>query len=213
MAEIDLDQKPAPFGRTHFDTVRHCGAGPGQESAFMPTLEEVQEQLNELQFFNRTGLGNEVAFLPKVLSSDERIYACTRGYIDNATWAIVCTGTRVILLYKGMFFGLKVKEVPLKSIRSVTLTNGQVRAAIRLAVDGGDVVITNVHQDAAKWFVDMVRWSREHLDTPIAPFVQADPANDLAGKLERLGRLRSRGLITDAQLEAQRERLLANYRR
>lgn len=178
----------------------------------MPTFEEVREQLAEFHTFNHTGFGKEARYLPQVLSPDERIYACARGFVDNATWMIVCTGTRIVLLYKGIFVGLKVKEIPLNSISSATYTLGRVSGAVTLMVNGSEVIITHVNKDAAKWLVDVVRWACEHLNNPIAPFAQPDPANDLISKLERIGRLHKRGLITDAQLEEQRERLLANHR-
>ncbi|MCS4448526.1 PH domain-containing protein [Clostridium botulinum] len=80
----------------------------------MPTLNQIQQQMKEVNVTDTFGTKKEIKFLPEVLREDEEIKYMTSGFLDGNTWLVTCTNKRVIFLDKGMIFGLKQKEIPLE---------------------------------------------------------------------------------------------------
>ena len=56
----------------------------------MPTLEEVQAKIKELDA-DIFGTKKEIKFLPQVLRSDEEIFGITSGFLNGNTWLITIT--------------------------------------------------------------------------------------------------------------------------
>ncbi|EPS49988.1 hypothetical protein CFSAN002368_16300 [Clostridium botulinum A1 str. CFSAN002368] len=76
----------------------------------MPTLNQIQQQMKEVNVTDTFGTKKEIKFLPEVLREDEEIKYMTSGFLDGNTWLVTCTNKRVIFLDKGMIFGLKQKK-------------------------------------------------------------------------------------------------------
>jgi hypothetical protein len=53
-----------------------------------------------------------------------------------------------------------------------------------------------------------VRGILQRLGQPTAPIGMAQPDRDLAGEIEKLGRLRDQGYVSDAEFEAKKAELL-----
>lgn len=85
----------------------------------MPTLAEVKAQIKALPHKYIFYTKREINYLPQILSNDEQIVALTSGFHGNTTVLLVCTNRRLLFIDKGMFFGLKVKQLNLDRIQSL----------------------------------------------------------------------------------------------
>lgn len=83
----------------------------------------------DLRFFTT----KELQHLPKILEPFEQVIAFASGIVDGNTWLIVLTDMRVVLLDKGMFYGLKQTSIELRSINSVTATTGLIFGEIAVS--------------------------------------------------------------------------------
>ena len=85
----------------------------------MPNIDEVWRQIHALPhryiFYTR----KEIRYLPKILAENEKILALTSGYLRGSTWLCVCTSQRLLLLNRGMFFGLRQVQMNLDRIQSI----------------------------------------------------------------------------------------------
>ena len=85
----------------------------------MPTLADVKAQIKALPHKYIFYTKREINYLPQILADDERIVALTSGFHGNTTVLLVCTNRRLLFIDKGMFFGLKVKQLNLDRIQSL----------------------------------------------------------------------------------------------
>lgn len=86
---------------------------------------------------------------------------------------------------------------------------------ITIFASGNKAEIKNVVKDRCKDFADYVRARStavsEHSAAPAAtPAAQptASSSDDVVTQLERLGRLKEQGILTDAEFEAQKQKIL-----
>lgn len=180
----------------------------------MPTLEEIQDQIEALDLDSDIDLYNtkkEIRYLPEILSNDESVLAITQGFMDVNTWLIVCTEKRVIFLDRGMLYGLKQIETPLEQINSIGQQTGVFVGSIGIWDGSSRMEITMVAKQTVRPFVEAVNRARDALkandqrsknDTP-------QPCDDVATQLERLASLRDRGVLTDSEFQEQKARILA----
>jgi hypothetical protein len=93
------------------------------------------------------------------------------------------------------------------------LIGGMARTAV---VAGTATAVSNrvSRRQAGRWAAqEQQSYAPQQYETPPPAPVDAAPAaanNDLIAQLERLGQLRSSGVLTDAEFEAQKARLLAS---
>ena len=84
----------------------------------------IQKELDLLPYKNDWGTKKEISELYKIFSFDESIKAITSGLTGGSTWLIVCTDRRVLMRDKGMVYGVKLIEIPLDRITSITHSKG-----------------------------------------------------------------------------------------
>ena len=97
--------------------------------------EYVEEQLKKLNAKKRLGVGKELKHLHEVINKGENILGHTRGFYDGNTWLVCITDRRIIFLDKGMIYGMKQAEIPLKNVSSVNYETGMLGG--NLTVTGG----------------------------------------------------------------------------
>jgi hypothetical protein len=86
--------------------------------------------------YNSFGTKREVAYLPELLAEGETIKALSSGTVDAKMWLIVVTDRRILLLDKGIFFGLSQLELPIAGIRSVSHKTGMLLGEILIDTGG-----------------------------------------------------------------------------
>lgn len=97
----------------------------------MPTLDEVKKQIAALPDRYIFYTHKEIRYLPKVLGDGEEVLALTSGYLNGKTWLAVCTNRRVLLINRGMFFGLHQVQMNLDRIQSIDSSYSLVFGSIR----------------------------------------------------------------------------------
>ncbi|QDU83092.1 hypothetical protein Pla163_01880 [Planctomycetes bacterium Pla163] len=168
----------------------------------MPTLDDVLRQIRALASADTFGTTKEVRHLPDVLFDDEPVLGITSGMMAGDTWLIVCTDRRVVLLNRGLVYGLKQREMPLERINSIEHSTGLVLGSIAIW-DGADrMEIRNVVKQTVMPFVDAVNRARVALGSERAS------GDDRVTQLERLADLRERGALTEAEFDEQKRRVL-----
>ena len=187
----------------------------------MPVPKEVVDaQLNAFcqRMQNTPGLtslirSKEVAELPSLMHPGEAIHAVTSGTKEGAVsrWLLVLTDRRILSLDKSFFGKLTVVELPLDSIQGVSHSIGIMVGEITIATAGPAWRLTNVFKTLTAPFAtalaDLLNRRRAVTFGVVQSAVQ--PNVDVVGQLERLAQLRTAGHLSDAEFEAQKQRLLS----
>ena len=176
----------------------------------MPTIEQVQSMIGELEVLDTFGTRKEIAFLPEVLRDSEKILYLTSGLSDGNTWLITCTNERVIFLDKGMFYGLKQKEIPLNKINSIEQKRGLILGEIAIYDGASKIQIKNIMKHTVKPFVEAVNNAIESFtrNTAKPSSSQLQASEDLADQIEKLANLRDKDILTEEEFQAKKTQLL-----
>jgi Bacterial PH domain/Short C-terminal domain len=186
----------------------------------VPDLTEVREQIGHLDGGNKFLSRKEVKELPNVLWDDEKIEKLIIGTYGGAagTGVLVATNKRLVFVDKGMM-NLRVEDFPYDKITSIQYKTGMMLGELTIFASGNKAEIKNVNKGQCRNFAETVRARitaasehasyREPASQTAAP-QSADAGGDLVSQIERLGRLREQGHLTDEEFQAQKEKLLAN---
>lgn len=128
----------------------------------MPTLAEVKAQIKALPHKYIFYTKKEIKYLPDILTDDEHILALTSGYHGKTTVLLVCTNRRLLFVDKGMFFGLKVKQLNLDRIQSIDSEYVIVFGSIRIWDGAAAYRISMILKDSIDPFVRTVRDAMQH---------------------------------------------------
>lgn len=200
----------------------------------MPTLKEVKEQIKALPHKYIFYTKREINYLPKILADDERVLALTSGYHGTRTVLLVCTNRRLLFIDKGMFFGVKVKQLNLDRIQSLDSSYLIVFGSIRIWDGAASYEISMILKDSIDPFIKSVRAAidqyrqvalRDMTKTAqqVASSGRAAPAPrqapppapqpavqqvDTVSQLERLAKLRDQGHLTEQEFLMQKQKIL-----
>lgn len=177
----------------------------------MKSLETIQEEIAKLGEVDLFGTRKEVECLPEIMKETEHILYLTSGLMDDTTWLVVCTEERIILLDKGMFFGMKQTEMNLEKINSISYTTGLFLGTIEIWHNGAKMVIENCEKTTVKRFTDTVKDAMEKraksLQKSESPSVQ-NVVPDIVSQLERLASLMEKGILSKEEFDEQKKKLL-----
>ncbi|NKL21818.1 PH domain-containing protein [Rhizobium leguminosarum] len=165
--------------------------------------DRIAKEMGDDQFFTK----KELNHLPEVLGDGEQVLAFTSGLMDGNTWLITLTDRRIIFLDKGMIFGLKQSSINLDKVNAVSGETGIMFGAIKIEDGATQREVRNVWKKTVVKFVNKVRDALEARRHPTAS--AAVPANDVVSMLERLASLKANGVLTAAEFDAQKAKLLA----
>lgn len=199
----------------------------------MPTLADVKAQIKALPNTYIFYTKREINYLPEILTDDERILALTSGYHGKTTVLLVCTNRRLLFIDKGMFFGLKVKQLNLDRIQSLDSSYIILFGSIRVWDGAAAYEISMIFKDSIDPFVKTVRSAVENYrrivfhdvtsqnfpkptvknnTPPPPPAYPAKPAApsgaDVVDALERLAKLHEAGHLSAEEFAAQKKKLL-----
>ena len=178
----------------------------------MKSLEAIQAEIQALGTVDLFGTKKEVKCLPEIMKDTEHILYLTSGLMDGTTWLIVCTENRIILLDKGMFFGMNQMEMALDKVNSISYKTGLILGSIEIWHGGTKMIIENCTKESVKPFVDAVNAARENLKQKIstvqAPVQSAPQQVDITSQLERLSSLVEKGFLSKEEFETQKQKLL-----
>jgi PH (Pleckstrin Homology) domain-containing protein/putative oligomerization/nucleic acid binding protein len=180
----------------------------------VPTLEEVREQIGHMDGGSKFLGRKEIKALPDILWEDERVEQLIQGTYENGTGVLVATNKRLMFVDKGIA-KLRVEDFPYDKISSIQYKTGMMMGTITIFASGNKAEIKNVVKERCKNFADYIRARStaisEHASTSAAGSTAqpAPTADDVVTQLERLARLREQGVLTDAEFEAQKQKILS----
>lgn len=173
----------------------------------MTTPAEVKRQIEAYPDRYIFWTQKEVRALPGILDKGEVLKALTSGFLDGATWLLVCTDRRLIFLNCGMVYGVRQVQFPLTSIQSIdhsfTLFYGSIRVW-----DGASAFTLNmVLRRSILPFVRVAEETMFALQKAKSGGGTAAPT-DVASQLAKLAELKEKGYLTEAEFQAQKKKLL-----
>ena len=171
---------------------------------------EIMQENGDYNFF----VYKEINYLQSLVIGDEQILSFCSGNIGLGTWLIVLTDRRIILLNKGLIWGLKQQTISLGSISDVISTTSIMWGKIDITpLSGQGITIDQINKSAVVKFTNKVQSalheyrnpvSVEYEDAPVPTMNQPDPIQ----QLEKLAELKERGVITEEEFNAKKSQLL-----
>jgi hypothetical protein len=169
--------------------------------------EEIDLQLKNIGDFGKWFTKKEIKHLPEVLDKGEIIKAITSGMYDGTTWLIVVTEKRILFLDKGMIYGLKQVEIPIRQVSAISHKTGLIQGTIEISSSAGHQIIKNVLKTDA---VKIARIISDLVESKTNGGISSSSTQtDVVSQLERLAALRSQGVLSEEEFRSQKARLMA----
>ncbi|WP_185288583.1 PH domain-containing protein [Chryseobacterium lactis] len=158
----------------------------------------------------------EIKELPYLISEEEKIIAITDAQFINTLDAgvLLVTPLRMLSVSKSMFGAAKINEYPNETIRSVSFVEDPRSPIIKLHLDE-KVVEFECYMDKedAEKFYNKIKTI--YNAPPAEPqkqisdvSVKERSSEEVFEQLEKLGKLRENGILTDAEFAEQKKKLL-----
>jgi len=177
-------------------------------------LKEEFKRLAKISGDASFGTKKEFFHLPKILNSLETPLAIASGMMDGNTWLITLTNQRVIFLDKGMLFGLKQVDINLNNIASVGGKTGILLGEIMISTSGQNYIIKNVAKSSVIPFTNLVNETRNKLNEKSKNTTESsndkNALDETIEKIKQLAEMKEKGILTDAEFQQQKQKLLNN---
>lgn len=186
----------------------------------MPSLESIKADLSALDSASQFVARREINELPNILWDGEHKRAALQGLYGGGQELLLATDRRLIFVDKKMIGNrVKVEDFPYDKVSSIQYQTKMLTAVVTIFASDNEAEVEQIipkHQ--ARAFCESARaWMTEGPKEPPAPEAssvptpnpQLDAVERLASGLERLAALRDKGLLSDAEFEDQKSKLLA----
>jgi len=177
-----------------------------------PKDEKIVENLKELNIDNYSSfMGRmEIAELPKILSTNEKMFNIIQGRYNGGNGILVATNRRLIFIDKSLL-RLKVTDFPLDKVGSIQCDTQMFGAMIKIQNSGNNSAkITQVKEDMARKFCqtvnDKIAESKEQ--KPI--IVNHTSQSSVLDEIEKLAKLKNDGILTEEEFAAKKQKMLEN---
>ena len=122
-------------------------------------LESIKEEISKMPIsnYNTFFARKEIKVLPDILMENEKLGNMITGFFGGGIGVLICTNIRLMFVNKGLFFGLKVVDFPLKNISSIEYSTGMFLGKIKINMAGNKTVIDNCDKETVASFVNYVR--------------------------------------------------------
>lgn len=179
----------------------------------MPSIEEVQKQVKSWPHRYIFWTEKEIRKLPKILEDNEAVIAVTSGLMNNATWLLVLTPRRLLFLNCGMFFGLRLFQIPLDRVQSIDSSFTLVFGSISVWDGASSFRIAMVLRSSIIPFVRATEeaiqaFKRSFIPTAAPAHHPAGNTPDIATQIAKLAQLKESGYLTEEEFTAQKKKLL-----
>ena len=166
--------------------------------------EAIQQALGKIDgIYSKSLSKGEIKLLPDILAEDELPQGIITGLYQNRNGILVATNKRAIFIDKGMM-SMKVEEFPYDRVTSVEHNTGMVMGGLTIHAAGNAAKIGKVPKAQVRPFADLLR---ERIATPQSAPPSA-PQEDRMVQLERIGNLRTQGILTDEEFETEKKKIL-----
>jgi hypothetical protein len=169
-------------------------------------LDEIKDELEKLDINPTIFARKEIRALPEVLSEDEKIVYLVEGRnkLTNHHIILVATDRRLIFVDKEFFYGLKVEDFSYDKISSIQYEKELMLASIDIHTSDNIVEIDGVGKYYAELFCEK---TRDFMSRP-KEYFQAAKEPTVLDQLEKLGRLKESGILTEEEFSEQKKKLL-----
>ena len=216
--EEEIELEPVvepPVSRTVVTFSHSFQINIGKKEPEEPTrLDEIRDQIVALNAQINIFANVEINELANVLDKDERLIAIAEGkYLNNNLDGIlVSTERRVIFIDRNLVGNAKENEFPHHKIVSAQHSYGLVSSELKLYTNEGiKAEFKFNNRNAAKIFYEAIQ---NYIHSPQNPLRQhqgstrEEDAGAVFEKLEKLGDLREKGILTNEEFEMQKKKLL-----
>lgn len=183
--------------------------GSKEEQGDRKTDSEIRKEIDALPCKDEFGTRKEISELPNLLRKDEIIKAITSGLTDGNTWLIVCTTKRVLMIDKGMIYGVKTIDIPLDRINSISHSKGLLLGKISITDGATTRTIENVSNSTVSFFADVVNKEiemyKQSKNTPVTQIVNTTSSAD---ELIKYKQLLDMGVLTQEEFDTKKKELL-----
>lgn len=170
--------------------------------------ERIMKELEELPNKDMFGTKKEIKSLPELIGDDEHLKAITSGFVDGNTWLMVCTNKRVLLIDKGMIYGVKTIDIPLDMINSISHSKGLMMGKICITDGAKSRTIENISNLTITFFTETVKEQMaEYKKSTLQPTQQANTVS-VADELLKFKQLLDLGAITQEEYDSKKSELL-----
>lgn len=152
---------------------------------------------------------NEIKELPNIIQDSEAIMDIVGGFYDSGSGILVATDRRLIFVYKGLMWGMKVEDFPYDKISSIQYETGMLTGELIIFASGNKANIKAVAKERCKGFCEHVRVLISYAAK--SKNVEPQPAsqeNDMISQLEKLAKLKEMGALTDEEFASAKKKLL-----
>ncbi|AZB11129.1 DUF4428 domain-containing protein [Chryseobacterium sp. G0162] len=182
--------------------------------------QKIKTELEKLNASLSVFTKGEIKELPYLISEEEKIIGITDAQFVNtlAAGILVATSKRMISVSKAMFGTAKINDYPNETIKSISFVTDPRSPIIKLHLDERVVEFECfMDKEDAEKFYDIIR---PIYNNPIQQLQQqTNPVNtnaaanathslDILEQLEKLGKLRENGILTDTEFTEQKRKLL-----
>lgn len=173
------------------------------------SLDDVKKRFEELGIKDTFGVKKEMKALTSLLDPDEEILYANTGMIDVNTNLMVCTSKRVLLIDKGMLFGIKSTEILFPDIVHISYKKGLMFGEISMQTVGGTTI--KVEQAMKAYTEPMVKVIKEQMEKFKNVPNQVEETNsslDVTEEIRKYKGLLDDGIITEEEFNNKKAELL-----
>ncbi|MGE0560467.1 MAG: PH domain-containing protein [Flavobacteriales bacterium] len=143
-----------------------------------------------------------------MLAQDENLDNIIQGFYNNSIGILVSTNRRLIFIDKGLIYGLKVEDFPLDKISSIQYETGLIMGKLKIHTSANIAVIDKVDKNQVRNFAEFVRNKIESKSESQNTSSSTVVESDIFDKLEKLGKLKDSGVLSEEEFNDQKTKLL-----
>jgi hypothetical protein len=175
-------------------------------------IDAIKEQIKSLPIDNVKQIlkRKEIKEISRIIAENEKLDNIIQGIYNNGIGILISTNRRLVFIDKGLLYGLKVEDFPLDKISSIQYETGLLMGKLKIHTSGNIAVIDNVEKGSVRKFAEFVRDKIENKTSENnSNQVTENKEPDIMDKLEKLGKLRDNGILTEEEFNEQKAKLLS----
>ncbi|MFF4774259.1 SHOCT domain-containing protein [Microtetraspora fusca] len=175
------------------------------EGAHRPDIQAAADRMA-----SKFGSRREIRHLVDYLVEGEAVEHMAAGTFGPGTGLVVLTGRRLLFVKDGLVAKV-AEDFMVGKISTVQWKPGSSHGTLTVTSSGDKAEIENIHNDDGARIADAIRHhlSARSAASPAPAEAPVAGEDDVFEALRKLGELRDKGVITDAEFEAKKAELLA----
>ncbi len=167
----------------------------------------VEGAVERLGKWSRVFGRKEVRHLHNVLRVSETVLELGQGQYDNKQGLVVLTNERTFFFEKSLG-SETIEEFPLAVINSLSINKKMTGETLKIFSSGNQSEIKSMMHGQGDALIRAYHTAKQAPVNPKASGAPTSAAQDPFAQIERLGELRGKGLLSDAEFEAKKAEVL-----